>query len=122
MTSREREAKIKEELVQRENQEETLWKQKSRIQWLKEGDKNTRFFHNSLIQRRSRNHIVEIKAPDGSTKVKKEDIENELLHYFQNLLSKPEVNQEEAISKVTRAIPRLVQPEKSLALLRSGLP
>jgi hypothetical protein len=47
----EREAKIKEELSKRERQEETLWKQKSRIQWLKEGDKNTRFFHNSLIQR-----------------------------------------------------------------------
>jgi len=53
------------------NQEEILWKQKSRIQWIKEGDKNGRFFHNSLIQRRSRNCIVEIKAPDEITKVKK---------------------------------------------------
>jgi hypothetical protein len=60
---------------------------------------------------------VAIKVPDGSTKVKKEDIENELLQYFQNLLLKPEVNREEEITKITRAIPRLVQPEKSLTLL-----
>jgi hypothetical protein len=52
--------------------------------------------------------IVAIKVPYGSTKVKKEDIENEILQYFQNLLSEPEVNREEAISKITRAIPRLV--------------
>jgi hypothetical protein len=68
-------------------QEETPSKLKSRIQWLKEGDKNTRFFHNSLIQRQSRNRIVEIKLPHGSTKVKKENIENEIIQYFQNLLS-----------------------------------
>jgi hypothetical protein len=83
----EMEAKIKDDLIKRERQEETLWHQKSRIHWLKEGDKKSCFFHNSLIQRRNINRIVVIKAQAGNTKVKKEDIENELLHYYQNLLS-----------------------------------
>jgi hypothetical protein len=76
----EREAKVKDDLIKRKRREETLWCQKSRIHWLKEGDKNTRFFHNSLIQRRNRNRIVAIKVQDGNTKVK-EDIENEILLY-----------------------------------------
>jgi hypothetical protein len=57
-----REDEIREDLVRRELQEETLWRQKSRIHWLREGDKNTRFFHNSLTQRRNMNRIVSIQA------------------------------------------------------------
>lgn len=35
----------KEELDELLRREELMWKQKSRDMWIKEGDKNTRFFH-----------------------------------------------------------------------------
>jgi hypothetical protein len=41
-------------------QEEILWRQKSRVQWLKEGEKNTKFFHRSRISRRTQNRILKI--------------------------------------------------------------
>jgi hypothetical protein len=50
--------------------------------------------------------------------VTKEDIEKELLNYFQDLLSEPVINRHEAISKITEAIPRLVPPEQSQSLMR----
>uniref|UniRef100_A0A803QSN5 Reverse transcriptase domain-containing protein n=1 Tax=Cannabis sativa TaxID=3483 RepID=A0A803QSN5_CANSA len=46
--------------------EEIHWKQKSRVQWLKEGDMCSKFFMASTIVRRRRNYIQCIKAtPDG---------------------------------------------------------
>jgi len=40
---------------------EVLWQQKSRELWLKQGDKNSKFFHLSTIIRRRSNHIDAIK-------------------------------------------------------------
>lgn len=43
-------------------QEETLRKQKSRIQWLKEGEHNTTFFHRSTLDYRGANKILSLKS------------------------------------------------------------
>ncbi|KAJ6377649.1 hypothetical protein OIU78_027976 [Salix suchowensis] len=45
--------------------EESFYKQRSRVQWLQLGDKNTVFFHRSLLQRRTRNMIMSLKRESG---------------------------------------------------------
>ncbi|WCJ35671.1 DNAse I-like superfamily protein [Euphorbia peplus] len=42
-------------------QEELIWYQKSRVQWLLFGDRNTKFFHTSTIIRRRRNKVEGLK-------------------------------------------------------------
>lgn len=46
-------------------QEEILWIQKFRIDWLRLGDRNTLFFHMSTLVRRRRNRVEMLKGDDG---------------------------------------------------------
>lgn len=45
--------------------EELLWYQKSRTQWLTEGNLNTKFYHVATLVRRRRNRVAALKV-DGS--------------------------------------------------------
>ncbi|XP_060974305.1 uncharacterized protein LOC133039423 [Cannabis sativa] len=68
------------ELDEVENRLESIWKQKSRECWLKEGDKNSRFFHASIMVRRKRNHIWAIRLDNGDIIEDRESI----VHYFRS--------------------------------------
>lgn len=45
--------------------EEIFWKQRSRVQWLTEGDKNTTFFHKSASNHKRRNTINMLEGEGG---------------------------------------------------------
>jgi len=67
--------------------QEIYWAQRSRISWLKHGDKNTKFFHAKASQRRRRNHIQGIKDRDGNWVEEKEDIAEVATNYFNSLFN-----------------------------------
>ena len=65
--------------------QEIYWVQRSRISWLKHGDKNTKFFHSKASQRRRRNWIQGIKNSEEVWVKDGEDITRVALDYFDNL-------------------------------------
>lgn len=62
---------VQEYLIEREKlntllvQEESYRKQRAKLFWLNEGDKNTKFFHSSSTARRKMNHINYLTKENG---------------------------------------------------------
>ena len=64
---------------------EIFWAQRSRISWLKHGDKNTKFFHTKALQWRRRNFIQGIKNHDDISVEDEEEIAGVVTRYFENI-------------------------------------
>lgn len=59
---------------------------KAMVTWLKDGDKNSVMFHQSISQRRVRNSIYDIYNMDGEWQDNNEAIQSPFLEYYQSLL------------------------------------
>lgn len=66
--------------------EESLAKQKSRIQWLKLGDPCTSYFFKSMSNIRNRSKIASLVLDDGSLIHDIGDIKSSFVNYYTNLL------------------------------------
>ncbi|KAL5772200.1 hypothetical protein ACOSQ2_012124 [Xanthoceras sorbifolium] len=69
-------------------QDEVFWQQKSRINWLKNGDRNTKFFHLSTMIRRRRNKIEGLKDINGDWVEDKDGLKLLACNYFKTLFSR----------------------------------
>lgn len=101
-----------------DKQEEVLWRQKSRVRWLKEGEKNTKFFHHLTIQRRMINTITHIQNNQGAKVEDHAAIEKELLSYFKQVHQETQMDRSVAIDKKTQSIPKITTEEHNQLLLK----
>lgn len=62
--------------------EETMWYQRLRALWLKDGDKNSSFFHKKTLNRKKRNTIDKIEDENGKEIIDEEDIKRVVRDYF----------------------------------------
>lgn len=68
--------------------EEMMWLQRSRIFWLKEGDRNTKYFHRHAAWRAKKNKIIRLKDEDSKYVENKEQLEQMATAFFQKLYTK----------------------------------
>lgn len=66
-------------------QEESLWRKKSKWDWLHLGDRNTKFFHNPIVARRQGNKIGGIRLADGSWCVDEVTIKHRAVDFYKSL-------------------------------------
>ena len=88
------------------SREEMMSKQRSRADWLKDGDRNTAFFHARAKERFRRNKIKLLKCADGTVKTSQEEIEKSANEFYKAMFtaqpdSRPEVVTEWIPPKVT---------------------
>ena len=81
-----RERLLSQELGDLMQAEESYYKHKSRIDWLSEGDQNTRYFQKIVAANHSRSSIRCLIDANGNKLYSFSQISNEAVSFFQNLI------------------------------------
>ena len=95
--------------------EETIWRQRSKVHWYKEGDRNTKFFHARASERRRKNTILGLWNDNGEWCESKESITAIAISYFENIYS---TSFPTGIEEITNAVPRRVTEEMNAELTK----
>nr|GLL16686.1 uncharacterized protein LOC109158536 [Ipomoea trifida] len=103
-------------------QQHLFWKQRAKEHWWKGGDKNTKYFHNSVKMRRRRNKVTRLKNDDGEWVDSAEEVGGVMVDYFQQLFTAQDGEMEDVVSCIKGRITdadnaRLICPNGEVALL-----
>jgi hypothetical protein len=83
---------LQQELTIVLKQEEAMWFQKSRSQWIKDGDRNTRYYHIKAINRRRRNKILMLRNDQNEWVEEEDQLKGIVNAYYKKLFTKPVEN------------------------------
>ena len=97
--------------------EESFARQKSRALWMKEGDKNSKYFHGCMKDRINSNKILSLELEDGSNKIfKPAEIHSAAISHFQSLFSSP--SGRISVRDIDHLANRFLSPESSAELIK----
>jgi hypothetical protein len=83
----EKEELLRFKLSRMEDQRELYWKQRAHVSWMKEGDRNTKFFHSVASGRKRKNRIKALRREDGVVVEEDGEMKEVATNYFINLFS-----------------------------------
>ncbi|XP_061993305.1 uncharacterized protein LOC133711157 [Rosa rugosa] len=73
-------------------EEDAYWKQRSKVTWLTDGDKNTKFFHRKASNRRAKNRLTGLFDYNGVWQDTSQGMEDVVLHYFSSMFKSNDIN------------------------------
>ncbi|XP_060974707.1 uncharacterized protein LOC133039776 [Cannabis sativa] len=112
-----------DELKQAENildellaQEETYWQQRSRVDWLACGDRNTKFFHAKANARKSNNQIKFLFNDVGAKVSSKDEISMVVRDYYSDIFTAGLID-DTALASILECIPTVISDDHNASLL-----
>ena len=96
--------------------EETIWRQRGKVHWYRDGDRNTKFFHARALERRKKNTILGLWNDDGLWCDSKESITDTDISYFKKIYTTSSPTE---INEVISAIPRRVTEDMNIELTKT---
>lgn len=79
------ESELLHEYHQLSQLEDSYWRQKSTLQWMAEGEKNTHFFHRSVNMRRQQKNILSLKCGGNEWYSDQEELKRLVREYYVKL-------------------------------------
>jgi hypothetical protein len=110
-----REKQIMARISEMLSREEIMEKQRARVDWLRDGDRNTALFQAKSRARAQRNKISTLKREDGSVAVQQEELEEVALDFYKQLFS---AQDELEPNLILEHVPRKITEEMNERLMR----
>jgi ribonuclease HI len=125
-STRKDEAMLKGEIQDLLEQEEGKWKQRAKEDWLRCGDRNTKYFHACATQKKRRNTVEQIKNEEGILCSTPEAIEGAFVNYYSKLFTSASPRNVEACTsaitgKVTVAMNNCLLATFTMAEIKQAL-
>lgn len=106
---------IKKRINELWRQKEMYWGQRSRLKWIQWGEKNSRFFHATVLQRRERNNLYRLKDENRRQVEGKSEIMDAVTTHFQGIFRIGDIQHLELCLK---SVPRKITPKMNMYLLQ----
>ncbi|KAK9990436.1 hypothetical protein SO802_025421 [Lithocarpus litseifolius] len=96
------------------DREAKMWSQRAKVQWLKDRDRNSRFFHGKCSQRRRRNYIKGLFDGEGRWCTQPKKIVDTVVNFYQDLFTS---SNPVSLEEVLEQIPLVVTADMNLKLM-----
>ncbi|XP_073359850.1 uncharacterized protein [Aegilops tauschii subsp. strangulata] len=78
---------IEDQLHELYEREEVYYKQRSRVDWLSEGDQNTKYFQNRASHRKRKNTVKTLRREDGTLCTDDDGMRSMATHFYANMFA-----------------------------------